>query len=443
MAIPPLPALPTLPNRQEKDRQRGKTWNGETRRGLTAAAIDYRWPSKAAVDQFRSDFGSLISFDNGKVCAEALPFYCASTVFLLRRNTPKLTVPPQVCAEAAELLTSMLHPDPSKRPTAKDLLRNGWLLDGQPPSVDDLPDEPDAAVELSLVLAAGQSEHDADSGVEPELVADPESPSALLGKNASSGSEGTIPDPYDGGRYSDAFVGTFGKAPVIRYKSRHLIPFTRFSEFMENVGFVSASAQQLVHGLGMMIGPRQPGNPFPQMRAEHCEVMTGIFGRSDESFSSSPNHQDSTPAKEWQHVFDPMTAASLSAGVDIVSGELLGDRLKTRWQDIVENAVKLINASFADARWSHVVTQLQLDALGLEDSEVVAMRLYTGPMFEVHTHTAASNGSQSGDHLCLRANRCTTSVCGQWARRIIWTPRDPTTTQPGRCRQGGWCGASS
>eukprot|EP01050_Picozoa_sp_SAG11_P049565 SAG11_NODE_27142_length_336_cov_0.869198_1_plen_54_part_01 len=35
----------------------------------------------------------------------------------------------------------------------------------------------------------------------------------------------------------------------------------------------------------------------------------------------------------------------------------LGERLKVRWQDIMENAVALINESFAAAKWAHTVTE--------------------------------------------------------------------------------------
>jgi hypothetical protein len=81
-------------------------------------------------------------------------------------------------------------------------------------------------------------------------------------------------DGCDGGKFSDAFVGSFG------------------------------STRDFIGGLHALVGPAHPGPPFPQMRAEHCDVSAG-FGQSDAAFSSSPNHQDATPKREWQHVFDP------------------------------------------------------------------------------------------------------------------------------------------
>eukprot|EP01051_Picozoa_sp_SAG22_P003682 SAG22_NODE_182_length_16036_cov_13.692226_5_plen_1698_part_00 len=272
-----------------------------------------RWPTVIAAEQLRTDFSSLISLD-----------------------------PARVCPEMAELLTSMLNPEPSLRPTASELLKNEWLSDGK----FAIPAPPESEVVLEGAVDAVEGAGGAEA--QPEDV-DPADPDL---------------DPYDGSRYTDGYVGTF------------------------------ASAEQFADGLVALVGPCAPGNPFAQMRAEHCDVPSG-FGQSDLPFSSSPNHQDSTPAKEWLHVYDPHLAEPLSAGVDMVTQKPLGNRPPKRWQDIMEGAVQLINESFAHAKWAHDVTQEQFDALQLEDNELVAARLYSGPMYELYNKCLRAMGDQA------------------------------------------------
>ena len=78
----------------------------------------------------------------------------------------------------------------------------------------------------------------------------------------------------------------------------------------------------------------------------------------------------------------------MTAGIDRDTGRDRGFRVKIAPQKLLKNAGELITKSFRDRGFDITITQEQIEALPLLVEEVIAMRLYTGPMFELCAFTA-------------------------------------------------------
>ena len=90
-----------------------------------------------------------------------------------------------------------------------------------------------------------------------------------------------------------------------------------------------------------------------------------------------------TPREEWIFVVDPFGIGDMDAGLDRETGRSRGSRMKIPAESLLEEAAELITKSFLDRGFGIVITRSDVCNIGLRIEEVIAMRLYTGPMFEV------------------------------------------------------------
>ena len=118
------------------------------------------------------------------------------------------------------------------------------------------------------------------------------------------------------------------------------------------------------------------------MEEEHCMVATG-YGASNETFQTSSYRVVTTPREEWIFVVDPFGIGDMDAGVDRETGRSRGNRMKVPAESLLEEAAELLTKSFIDRGYGTVVTRADVRNVGLRIEEVIALRLYTGPMFEV------------------------------------------------------------
>jgi hypothetical protein len=117
------------------------------------------------------------------------------------------------------------------------------------------------------------------------------------------------------------------------------------------------------------------------MRREHCEVHSG-FGASDVELVSDNYSVRFTPRGEYDFV--AIGNQALPAGYD-PDGAKLPDRAPIRIASLLAQAFPRIRASMVklDCDMS-VLTQDAWDALQITQEELIALRLYTGPMFKVY-----------------------------------------------------------
>ena len=137
----------------------------------------------------------------------------------------------------------------------------------------------------------------------------------------------------------------------------------------------------LTGGLEKMIGQCRK-DIFQAMMDEHTLVTDG-FGASDALFETSSYRVKTTPRVEWSFVIAEKHE-QLSAGVDREDNRDRGFRTSVRPQHLLENAAKMITASFSDKGIDRVVTEAEIKTMNLMVEEIIALRLYTGPMFELY-----------------------------------------------------------
>jgi hypothetical protein len=154
-------------------------------------------------------------------------------------------------------------------------------------------------------------------------------------------------------------------------------PFAKYSGGYEG-SFANLSA--FFGGLDKLIGEPQK-NVAAAIRAEHCDVADG-FGASDTEQTAGNYGVVFTPKKEYLFVADPDFNESMSAGVHQETKRAMGDRPKRDIRVLQQDAVALIRAEFREMGWSEdaVTDELWAD-LKVQESELVGLRLYTGPMF--------------------------------------------------------------
>jgi WD40 repeat protein len=206
----------------------------------------------------------------------------------------------------------------------------------------------------------GSAGHDPTAKAQPE----PESLQTTLYEPEPE-AEGTVSDYYD--KYSTGFVGSFGDA---------------------NVFF---------GGLSGLVGDCRR-DVLIAMTDEHCTVSSG-YGTSDSKFITSNYKVETTPKEEWLFVYSPeMLPEALTKGLSQETGLRLGNRAKQPWQYFLQRGPSLISAKFAEAGYNVVVSAEEFSRLAIRQEEIIGLRLYTGPMFELYNGVlrAWANPGQPG-----------------------------------------------
>jgi hypothetical protein len=127
-------------------------------------------------------------------------------------------------------------------------------------------------------------------------------------------------------------------------------------------------------------------------------ATAGVFAASDRVFTTSNyGGTKTTPKHEWMHVVHPEQAPALTAGKDH-EGNDLGMRQKIPWQTYKSYLLLLLKKSYMNIGWEHkaeALTQKILDeTVGkIEDGELVALRLYTGPCFMIYNTVLRAMGN--------------------------------------------------
>jgi WD40 repeat protein len=124
------------------------------------------------------------------------------------------------------------------------------------------------------------------------------------------------------------------------------------------------------------------------MEEEHCSVTEG-FGASHSSFTTSNYAVTTMPSEEWSFVVSEKHTKPMQAG----SGNARGFREKRDAGDLLHCAAELITHSFASSGYTAVVTAAEVKALPLLLPEVISLRLYTGPMFELYNWVLRAYGT--------------------------------------------------
>lgn len=83
----------------------------------------------------------------------------------------------------------------------------------------------------------------------------------------------------------------------------------------------------------------------------------------------------------------------MTAGLDRETGRARGIRQKRIVEDLMANAAALITETFKELGLDRVVTDQEVKELQLLPEEIIAMRLYTGPMFEIYNSVLRAWGN--------------------------------------------------
>jgi hypothetical protein len=160
-----------------------------------------------------------------------------------------------------------------------------------------------------------------------------------------------------------------------------------------------ATMQQFQGGLLGLLGAPPKPDLIAAMQREHCEVADG-FGASDVAFiTTNYGGNRTTPREEWLHVFDPHSAPALPAGTG-PGGRALGMRKKVPWEFFKTNILTELRKSWLAIGWDAKAEKLldggqaALDReLQIEDGELIALRLYTGPCFMIYNTVLRALGN--------------------------------------------------
>ena len=178
-------------------------------------------------------------------------------------------------------------------------------------------------------------------------------------------------------------------------------PTTQDYHYKFSGGFVGtfANMDAFFGGLSGLIGDCRKVIMFAfKLEEEHCSERTG-FGGSDAEFTTSNYKVTTTPKLEWLFVFSPEELHhDLTTGTDQENKRPLGIRKKVHWQYYLDNAAELISKFFEEAGHKIVVAQAEIQRLNVRKEEIIALRLYTGPLFELYNNVlhAWENASQPG-----------------------------------------------
>ena len=153
-----------------------------------------------------------------------------------------------------------------------------------------------------------------------------------------------------------------------------------------SAGFIGSFADMsdFYGGLEDMIGECRK-DLMRAMTEEHTAVQSG-FGASHESFTTSNYMVSTTPRDEWLFVVDPESVPDMDAGTDPATKKSRGTRQRLNIDDLYDNAADLITKVFSQNKlfWQVTVTAEDLKEVKLLRVEVIALRLYTGPLFELY-----------------------------------------------------------
>eukprot|EP01046_Picozoa_sp_COSAG06_P103407 COSAG06_NODE_49581_length_324_cov_1.093333_1_plen_90_part_10 len=83
----------------------------------------------------------------------------------------------------------------------------------------------------------------------------------------------------------------------------------------------------------------------------------------------------------------------MTAGLDRETGRARGIRQKRIVEDLMAHAAALITETFKELGLDRVVTDQEVKELQLLPEEIIAMRLYTGPMFEIYNSVLRAWGN--------------------------------------------------
>ena len=153
-----------------------------------------------------------------------------------------------------------------------------------------------------------------------------------------------------------------------------------FEKFIGGFEGTFANVAVFFGGLDKLIGvPRC--NVAAALRDEHCGVVDG-FGASDTELVAPNYGVRFTPREEYLFVADPAFDTAMSAGTNSVSRKSRGERHKVTVDELLTGAVVRLQHSFRSSGWNaDAVTERSFAELHLRRPELVAMRLYTGPMY--------------------------------------------------------------
>ena len=182
-----------------------------------------------------------------------------------------------------------------------------------------------------------------------------------------------------------ASVGHTGATPVTELDAY-------YSKFEGGFEGTFADMNDYYGGLGKMIGDCRK-DLLNAMEEEHCDVPDG-YGASHDTFVTSSYRVSTTPHEEWQFVvLGKAWAKEMSAGVDRETGLSRGSRRKVNAHELLASAAKCMTESFRAKGFDIVITDEEVKALPLLLEEVIALRLYTGPMFELYNGLLRAYGN--------------------------------------------------
>ena len=171
-------------------------------------------------------------------------------------------------------------------------------------------------------------------------------------------------------------------------------PFAKFSGGFEG-SFADTSTFH--EGLVQLIG--EPSRDVSEaVRAEHCDVLGG-FGASKAEMTASNYGVTFSPEKEYRFVSDLNFLEPMSCGLEWKSKRSpipggFRHKLDIRELSNPKVAVARIRQSFKQMGWSETaVTETMYGSLMMTLIELIALRLYTGPMFCLYNGVLRSMSS--------------------------------------------------
>eukprot|EP01052_Picozoa_sp_SAG31_P006815 SAG31_NODE_318_length_17799_cov_79.857571_4_plen_535_part_00 len=165
--------------------------------------------------------------------------------------------------------------------------------------------------------------------------------------------------------------------------------FNKFSGGYEGT-FADISA--FFGGLVQLIG--EPAKDvLASLRREHETVPAGEYGASQTPLQTSNYRVMFTPQKEFSFVADPRDESVMDAGLD-EEGQPLPPREKVLAETLLAEAVPRMRDALHKRGWgAAAVTHEAFAELHLQLAELIAMRLYTGPMFMLYNGVLRAMGT--------------------------------------------------
>ena len=159
------------------------------------------------------------------------------------------------------------------------------------------------------------------------------------------------------------------------------------------------------------------------IRAEHCDVREG-FGASAIELTAGNYGVTFTPAKEYYFVADPMFAEPMSCGQAWGTNRPVIEGGLRKPLDIIELsnpkvAVQRIRDCFRKMGWpASAVTDTTYASLRVTRVELIALRLYTGPLFMVYNGVLRSMASGGVVKFGFPKHLIGTSVAGKFTTTL-------------------------